>query len=310
MARIKKDQPSGKIGNVIYRQTRFGLVVAQAPAKPAKPSRSEKQMRIRTQMANLSANCRMYRDAVNGLPFTHSTGSGQAYGLPLKADLFFEDKQPQHTLYNLFLKVNYNHCPVYLTQPETRAGGCVVAPCQFSRGTLDVIAYGLDACGLLVSGLKLGELVIVEDTTVAELSEAIIGHNDGWQEGDELCFLHAKQCTDEFCAVPRATMEGWCLRLDTTDCASRRKVYDEVNPVGFSSLPLTAYCLQDGPLAGSGTYCLGMGKPLVDGGAAWLHLRRKGTRAQASPQRLYVVNPLYDQYRTEEVFEAAVKSYR
>ena len=63
-------------------------------------------------------------------------------------------------------------------------------------------------------------------------------------------------------------------------------------------------------MAGSGTYCLGMGKPLVDGGAAWLHLRRKVSRAQASTQRLYVVNPLYDQYRTEEAFEAAVKSYR
>ena len=302
MARIKKDQPSGKIGNVIYRQTRYGLVVAQAPAKPAKPSRSEKQMRIRTQMANLSANCRLYHDVA------YSLG---AYGLPLKADLFFEDKQPQHTLYNLFLKVNYNHCPVYLTQQETRAGGCVVAPCQFSRGTLDVIAYGLDAYGLLVSGLKLGGLVIGEDTSVAELSEAIIGHNDDWQEGDELCFLHAKQYTDEFSGVPRATMEGWCLRLDTTDCASRRKVYNEVSAVGFSSLPLTAYGLQDDPSTGSGTYCLGMSEVLVDGGAAWVHLRRKaGGKVQVSTQRLYVVNPLYEQYRTEEAFEAAVKSYR
>jgi hypothetical protein len=308
MARIKQDQPSGKIGNVIYRQTRYGLVVAQAPAKPAKPSRSVKQMRIRTKMANLSANCRLYHDVA------YSLG---AYGLPLKADLFFEDKQPQHTLYNLFLKVNYNQCPVYLTQQETRVGGCVVASCQFSRGTLEPVAYGLknenenqNENGVLVSNLKLGELVIDDDTTVAVLSEAIIGHNDGWQEGDELCFLHATQRTDEFSGVPRAEMQGWCLRLDTTDCASRRKVYDEVNPVGFSSLPLTAYCLQDGPSAGSGTYCLGMGKPLVDGGAAWLHLRRKCTRAQASPQRLYVVNPLYDQYRTEEAFEAAVKSYR
>ena len=173
MARIKQDQPSGKIGNVIYRQTRYGLVVAQAPAKPAKPSRSVKQMRIRTQMANLSANCRLYHDVA------YSLG---AYGLPLKADLFFEDKQPQHTLYNLFLKVNYNQCPVYLTQQETRVGGCVVAPCQFSRGTLEPVAYGLNAYGLLVSNLALGELVIGDDTSVAELSEAIIGHNDGWHE--------------------------------------------------------------------------------------------------------------------------------
>ena len=268
--------------------------MAQAPAKPATPSRSEKQMRIRTQMANLSANCRLYHDVA------YSLG---AYGLPLKADLFFEDKQPQHTLYNLFLKVNYNHCPVYLTQPETRAGGCVVAPCQFSRGTLDVIAYGLDAYGLLVSGLKLGELVIGEDTSVAELSEAIIGHNDGWEEGDELCFLHAKQRTDEFCAVPRATMEGWCLRLDTTDCASRRKVYDEVSAVGFVSN-------ENQNENENGGYRLGMSQPLENGGAAWVHLRRKGSRVKVSTQRLFVVNPLYEQYRTEEAFEAAVKSYR
>jgi len=292
MARIKHDQPSGKIGNVIYRQTRYGLVVAQAPAKPAKPSRSVKQMRIRTQMANLSANCRLYHDVA------YSLG---AYGLPLKADLFFEDKQPQHTLYNLFLKVNYNQCPVYLTQQETRAGGCVVAPCQFSRGTLDPLVYGLNAYGLLVSNLALGELVIDDDTSVAELSEAIIGHNDGWQEGNELCFLHATQRTDEFSGVPRAEMQGWCLRLDTTDCASRRKVYDEVSAMGFSS---------NENQNKNGGYCLGMSTPLVNGGAAWVHLRRKDSRAQASPQRLYVVNPLYDQYRTEEAFEAAVKSYR
>ncbi len=45
----------GKVGEYIYRQTKVGTVVSEAPVKPITPRRSQQQMNIRTQWANLGA---------------------------------------------------------------------------------------------------------------------------------------------------------------------------------------------------------------------------------------------------------------
>ena len=42
-------QLSGKVGQLIYRQTKYGTVVYEAPAKASVPQRTEAQMQIRTQ---------------------------------------------------------------------------------------------------------------------------------------------------------------------------------------------------------------------------------------------------------------------
>ena len=45
----------GKVGEYIYRQTKVGTVVSEAPVKPITPLRTQSQMNTRTQWANLGA---------------------------------------------------------------------------------------------------------------------------------------------------------------------------------------------------------------------------------------------------------------
>ena len=42
-------QLSGKVGQLIYRQTKYGTVVYEAPTKASIPQRTEAQMQVRTQ---------------------------------------------------------------------------------------------------------------------------------------------------------------------------------------------------------------------------------------------------------------------
>lgn len=46
---------SGKVGQLLYRQTRTGTVISELPVKPAIPRRSARQMDRRTQWGNLAA---------------------------------------------------------------------------------------------------------------------------------------------------------------------------------------------------------------------------------------------------------------
>lgn len=286
MAILKgNNQLSGRIGDRIYRQTRYGTVVCIVPRKPATPMRSERQMRNRTQMANLYNNCRLYSDAI---------------------DTLFEDKAPNHTNYNVFVQLNHGRCPVCLTKQEIAAQACVVAPYQFSRGLLRPIGYELNTEGILRSNLSLGKLEVGKDTTVADLSEALIHYNAGWQEGDLLVFLHVEQFTDGI-GMPRATLELSTFTLDTTDHASAQQLAEQLSPLGFSSVPE----LVEGPTRSiEGPFYLGMNTPLVSGGAAWLHLRFNASgKAQLSSQWLAVVNPLLELYRSDEAFRRAAASY-
>ena len=47
----------GKVGEYIYRQTKVGTVVSEAPVKPITPLRTQRQMSIRTQWARQSCTC-------------------------------------------------------------------------------------------------------------------------------------------------------------------------------------------------------------------------------------------------------------
>lgn len=289
MAILKgNNQLSGRIGDRIYRQTRYGTVVCLVPQKPATPMRSEKQMRNRTQIVNLYNNCRLYNDAI---------------------DTLFEDKAPSHTNYNVFVQLNHGRCPVYLTKQEVAARACVVAPYQFSRGLLRPIGYELNTEGILRSNLSLGKLEVGKDTTVADLSEALIHHNAGWQEGDLLVFLHVEQFTDRT-GTPRAKLELSTLTLDTTDHASAQRLAEQQSPLGFSSIKVPEPVVAEPGRSIEGPFYLGMNTPLVSGGAAWLHLRFNASgKAQLSSQWLAVVNPLLELYRSDEAFRRAAASY-
>ena len=53
-------QLSGKVGELIFTQTKNGTVVYEAPSRKKTPRRSEQQMSTRTQWANLGATYMMF----------------------------------------------------------------------------------------------------------------------------------------------------------------------------------------------------------------------------------------------------------
>ena len=145
-------QLSGKVGQLIYRQTKYGTVVYEA-RKTSVPQRTEAQMQVRTQWGNLAA---VYKQ------FNQTLKKG------------FEGLNGKMHDYNAFIQANTNVVKVYVPKSVRLNGGSVLAPYQITRGTLPSVAMTKGAGGVLVSDVRVGSLVIGAETTVADLANAVI----------------------------------------------------------------------------------------------------------------------------------------
>ena len=267
-------QLSGKVGQLIYRQTKYGTVVYEA-RKTSVPQRTEAQMQVRTQWGNLAA---VYRQ------FNQTLKKG------------FEGLNGKMHDYNAFIQANTNVVKVYVPKSVRLNGGSVLAPYQITRGTLPSVAMTKGAGGVLVSDVRVGRLVIGAETTVADLANAVIALNDGWQAGDQLTFFYGVQTTDAVTGIPRARIYGYKVMLNPGDSTPLLEV---VNGVGFTSVAS----------AGSG-YVLGMDRAIEDGAAVWIHSREDGTGGlKVSTQFMYVDSSVLAGYQTSSAFAGAAESY-
>lgn len=262
------EEASGKLGNnLVMRKTAKGQILAKAPKKASQPRRSEKQANTRLQMANLLANFRLY--------------SG-------KLQEAFESKKAGVSDANMYVSVNWGYQPVYMTRQMRIQGCCVLADNMFSTGSIAPIGYAL-VDGKLVSDLYLGSLVIDENTTVGQLTAAVLANNDLWEEGDQLtCFIGTQLVGAD--GLPRATMKAEKVILNLDD---ETKLWDVTGADGFST--------KDGYLAG--------GVVLQNMGMAWVHSRNNGSQTKVSTQRLVVVSDVIAQYQTYAAMRAAADSY-
>lgn len=262
-------QLSGKVGQITYRQTKNGTVAYESPAKPSTPHRSEKQMEQRTQLANLGAVYSQFRQTLK-----HA----------------FEGIRGMSD-YNAFVQANMGVCRVYITKQMHLNGGSVLAPYQITRGTLPSIASGTNGNNVLLTNISLGNLVIDATTTVAQLSVALITNNPDWDEGDQLTFFYGEQTIDAVTGVPRASITGYKVVLDTTN---HTPLWDITDSLGYSSI----------------NGILGMSRPITDGAAAWVHSRRdiNGT-LRVSTQFLFVDSSVLARYQTDEAFANSADSY-
>ena len=138
-------QLSGKVGQLIYRQTKYGTVVYEAPAKASVQQRTEAQMQIRTQWGNMAA---VYRQ------FNQTLKKG------------FEGLNGKMNDYNAFIQANTNVVKVYVPKSVRLNGGSVLAPYQITRGTLPSVAMVKNSGGVLVSDIGLGSLVHFRETFI------------------------------------------------------------------------------------------------------------------------------------------------
>ena len=250
------------------RVTEVGTIIARNPRQPSKARRSEAQADRRCQMGNMGGFYRLFDRRITNA---------------------FEGKGPGQNDYNLFIQCNYTKHPVYLTKQESKCGGCVLAPYQISRGSLEPIRMSLSQGGVLSTNLSTGAVVIDANTTVADLTLALL-QNKGFQVGDQITFFYGEQYVDSE-DVPRATMEASRLVLSLTD---QSKVWDEVDALGFSTV----------------NGCLGMNTALSNAGATYIHSRDlDGGLTQVSTQRMVVVSDILAAYQSEEAFIASANSY-
>lgn len=177
-----------------------------------------------------------------------------------------------------------------LKKSELDNGGCVLAPYKISNGKLQGIEYEMNGEGVLVTDIALGDLVINEDTTLADFSVAVESLNEDWEDGDQLTFFYGEQKVDSQ-GVPRAKIRGWKVKLDVTD---ETLLWTVVTSLGFSSV---------------GGF-LGMGTSIENGAAAWVHSREDEQKnLTVSSQRLTVDSSVLESYMGQAAFDASVQSY-
>ena len=259
----------GKVGEYIYRQTKVGTVVSEAPVKPITPLRTQSQMNIRTQWANLGA---IYKQ------FDSMLRRG------------FEELPPQMSVYNAFIQANLGVVKVYITKRMKLNGGAILAPYQITRGSLPSISMTKNSNNKLVSSIALGSLAISATTTVAQFSQAVIDNNASFLEGDQITF-HGIQTVDTVTRTPRASITGYKVVLSTADDTP---LWNIVSQLGFS--------VADNKLATSVEITNGAAvwvhsREAVDG------------TLKVSTQFFYVENSALATYQSNSAIIASVNSY-
>ena len=268
---------SGKVGNLTYAQTKYGTVVYPSKRKAKIPRRSEKQMYIRTQWANLAAVYRQFNKTLK------------------KA---FEGLGDTMSVYNAFIQANTNVVKVYVPKSVRLNGGSVLAPYIITRGTLPSVVTTVNGSGVMVTDINLGNLVIGAQTTVQQLAAAVVSYNSDYQAGDQITFFYGQQTVDQVTGVPRAKITGYKVMLDLMDTTP---LWDVVSSLGFTSV--------GGSGSGAGMR-LGMSQGITDGACAWIHSREDASgNLNVSTQYLYVDSTVLSTYQGDNAFASSADSY-
>ena len=201
----------------------------------------------------------------------------------------FEKKMAQQSDYNMFVRLNSAASPVYLTKSEADGGGCIAAPYQITQGSLPSIVItgeGAEA----QTDIALGSLTISASTTVAEFAKAVVDNNADFDYGDQISFYDVLQRVNAETQIPYCQFSASYVVLDKNSAV---KLLDQVNKAGFASV--------GGVLA--------HGEDEGDGVFAWVHSRYDGGKTRVSTQFLINNNSLLDDYRSDDAYAAACKSY-
>ena len=201
----------------------------------------------------------------------------------------FEKKMAQQSDYNMFVRLNSAASPVYLTKSEADGGGCIAAPYQITQGSLPSIVItgeGAEA----KTDIALGSLTISASTTVAEFAKAVVDNNADFDYGDQISFYDVLQRVNAETQIPYCQFSASYVVLDKNSAV---KLLDLVNKAGFASV--------GGVLA--------HGEDEGDGVFAWVHSRYDGGKTRVSTQFLVNNNSLLDDYRSDDAYAAACKSY-
>ena len=260
---------SGSTGDFTFKQLNGQTVVSEKVTQVRNP-RSSAQMQTRTRFTNIVSMYRGIRPLIN-------------YG--------FESKPRGCSDYNMFVRVNMQQTPVYLTKQQVAGGACVAAPYQITQGSLPaIVVTGTGQSG--VTDIRLGSLDITSNTTVAQFSQKVVENNADYRYGDQISFFLVKQKVNEETGIPYCQFSAAKVVLDA---ANEEKLADVTGSShGFASV--------DGKLGHSGNdgdcvYC-------------WVHSRKSANgKTLVSSQTLLAANSILENYQGDAAYNLASSSY-
>ena len=154
---------NGSAGNLTFKNLNGQTVVSEKVTHIRNP-RTNAQMQTRTKWANIVAMYKGIRPLLN-------------YG--------FESRPKNCSDYNMFVKVNMQRTPVYLTKQQVAGGACVAAPYQFTQGSLPAIVVTGSGNGAKTD-IYLGGITLGSATTVAQFAQAVVENNADYRYGDQM----------------------------------------------------------------------------------------------------------------------------
>ena len=257
---------NGSAGQLTFKRTGGQTIVSEKITQTTN-RRTSAQQKQRMKWANIVA---MYK------------------GVSPLLNMAFENKAAGVSDFNMFMKLNLQNTPVYLTKSEVAASACVAAPYQITQGSLNSIVLSGEA-GASVTDIKCG-IAIDENTTIAAFSNAVVSANSGYSYGDQISFIYAIQSVDALTGAPKCEFYGEAILLDKS---SEVKVLEAVSARGFS--------VSGGYLAGNIDFV---------GCYAWVHSRKSSGKTLVSPQVLVNYNEdVYNEYIGDAAYQRAVATY-
>lgn len=259
----------GSIGDLTFKQVNGMTIVSEKITQMTNP-RSDGQMRVRTRWNNIVA---MYK------------------GIRPKLKKGFESKPAGLSDFNMFMKMNMQKEPVYLTKQAVAGGACIAAPYQITQGSLPAIVI-TGTGNASVTDIHLGTTSLSNTTTIAQFAKAVVDSNPDYQYGDQISFFKVEQKTNAETGIPYCQFSAWKVVLDAAD--TETKLWDVVVREGFAE--------SDGCLAHSNANFVGA--------FGWVHSRKSNGKTLVSSQSLIAANDtILAEYQGNLAYNLARSSY-
>ena len=239
---------NGSAGNLTFKSLNGQTVISEKVTHIRNP-RTNAQMQTRTKWGNIIAMYKGIRPLLN-------------YG--------FENKPKTLSDYNMFVKVNMQRTPIYLTKQAVAGGACIATAYQISQGSLPaIVVSGSGQNGK--TDIRLGGLSIGSNTTVADFSAAVVNNNPDYKYGDQISYFEIKQKTNAESGIPYCQFNAYKVILDAADTTI---LWDAACRAGFYA--------QDSMVGHYGSSFVGA--------FGWVHSRKSGGKTLVSSQSLVAAN--------------------
>lgn len=184
-----------KIGSIVTYVSK-GQQIARSKAANISNPRTASQMTQRIRLSNVVAMYRANKDWMDRYAF--------------------ENKPTRWSVFNAFVSANLSASLVALTKQEAAAGACVVAPYKMTDGSLPQIQINqLADAGVYTTDLFIGDLEIGAETTIGELSAALIANNNGVVQGMQLSLIENAQ--EVVNSIPRVVVRAYEFIINSSD---------------------------------------------------------------------------------------------